>query len=166
MNWYLIHTKPRLEQVALQNLQQQGFECYLPLLTSEKLRRGKLVLVEEPLFPRYLFIHLGTGTLAKSWSPIRSTIGVSRMVSFGSDPAKLSDALIDALRDAERSHQQEPLRLFRPGDLMVVTKGAFAGIEAVYQMTDGEKRVMVLINILSKSVKLRIEPDSLRKLTL
>jgi transcriptional antiterminator RfaH len=49
---------------------------------------------------------------------------------------------------------------------MVVTKGAFAGIEAVYQMTDGEKRVMVLINILSKSVKLRIEPDSLRKLTL
>ncbi|MDP3335894.1 MAG: transcription termination/antitermination NusG family protein, partial [Rhodoferax sp.] len=30
MNWYLIHTKPRLEKCALENLQNQGYTCFLP----------------------------------------------------------------------------------------------------------------------------------------
>ena len=56
MNWYLVHTKPRQEDIALSNLLRQDYECYLPTLPVEKLRKGGLALVEEPLFPRYLFI--------------------------------------------------------------------------------------------------------------
>ena len=70
-HWYLIHTKIRQERVALENLERQGFECFLPLIRVEKLRRSALVVVEEPLFPRYLFIRLASGTDAPSWSPIR-----------------------------------------------------------------------------------------------
>ena len=40
MQWYLIHTKPRQEVCALENLQRQGYECYLPQLVLEKLRNG------------------------------------------------------------------------------------------------------------------------------
>ena len=40
MHWYLIYTKPRQEKVALQNLEQQGYQCYLPLLPKEKLRHA------------------------------------------------------------------------------------------------------------------------------
>ncbi len=29
-NWYLVHTKPRQEQVALENLQNQAYPCFLP----------------------------------------------------------------------------------------------------------------------------------------
>ena len=79
-NWYLIHTKIRQERVALENLERQGFECFLPLIRAEKLRRGQLLVVQEALFPRYLFIRLGTGLESQSWSPIRSTVGVSRLV--------------------------------------------------------------------------------------
>jgi transcriptional antiterminator RfaH len=39
------------------------------------------------------------------------------------------------------------------------------GLEAIYQMTDGEGRVMVLLNILSKPVQLAIEPNQIRKST-
>jgi transcriptional antiterminator RfaH len=60
-NWYLIHTKIRQERVALENLDRQGFECFLPTILAEKLRRGALQVMKEPLFPRYLFIRLGTG---------------------------------------------------------------------------------------------------------
>ena len=81
-NWYLIHTKIRQERVALENLERQGFECFLPLIRAEKLRRGALQVVQEPLFPRYLFIRLGTGLESQSWAPIRSTIGVSRLVAL------------------------------------------------------------------------------------
>jgi transcriptional antiterminator RfaH len=38
------------------------------------------------------------------------------------------------------------------------------GLEAIYQMTDGEGRVMVLLNILSKPVQLAIEPSGVMKL--
>ena len=116
MLWYLVHTKPRQEKCALENLQRQGFQCYLPTLLSEKLRQGVLTVVDEPLFPRYLFIRLGQGDSAPSWAPIRSTKGVSRLVSFGVEPAKVADSLVEALRAQEESVQAEPERLFKPGD--------------------------------------------------
>lgn len=37
---------PRQEQRALLNLEQQGYECYLPVLATEKLRQGVLSVVE------------------------------------------------------------------------------------------------------------------------
>ncbi|WP_292979208.1 transcription/translation regulatory transformer protein RfaH [Nitrosomonas sp.] len=163
MHWYLVHTKPRQESCALQNLQQQGYACYLPLLPVEKLRQGSLAILTEPLFPRYLFIQLGQGNSARSWSPIRSTRGVNRLVSFGNEPAKIDDGLIDLLQQQETAFQARPEQLFKPGEKVQITEGAFAGIEGIYQMAEGERRVMVLIELLSKPVAMRISPASLRK---
>jgi transcriptional antiterminator RfaH len=163
MNWYLIHTKPRLEQCALENLQNQGYACFLPQIRAEKLRRGKLVEVDEPLFPRYFFIQLDTGNQAQSWHPIRSTKGVSRLVSFGQEPAKVGDDLVALIR-AQCSSDAVQQRHFTPGETLQITDGAFAGLEAIYQMNDGEQRVMVLLNIMSKPVKLSLEPTEVRKI--
>lgn len=164
MNWYLIHTKPRLEQCALENLQNQGYACFLPQIRVEKLRRGKLVEVDEPLFPRYFFIQLDTGNQAQSWHPIRSTKGVSRLVSFGQEPAKVSDELVALIRTQCNSTDVQQ-RHFTPGETVQITDGAFAGLDAIYQMSDGEQRVMVLLNIMSKPVKLSLEPTEVRKIS-
>ena len=161
-NWYLIHTKMRQERVALENLERQGFECFLPLIRAEKLRRGALQVVQEPLFPRYLFIRLGTGLESQSWAPVRSTVGVSRLVTFGQTPAKIDDELIADIR-AQSNSAEVQLRHFEPGEQVMVTDGPFVGVEAIYQMTDGEGRVMVLLNILSKDVKMAVAPGSIRK---
>jgi len=122
-----------------------------------------LVVTDEPLFPRYLFIRLGQGDSAPSWAPIRSTKGVSRLVSFGVEPAKVADSLVDALRAQEASVQAEPERLFKPGERVRLTEAPFAGIEGIYQMAHGERRVMVLIEILSRQVRVQVSPASLRK---
>jgi transcriptional antiterminator RfaH len=164
MHWYLIHTKPKQEKCALHNLEQQGYQCYLPMLLSEKLRQGVLTVVDEPLFPRYLFIRLGQGNSPKSATPIRSTKGVSRLVSFGTEPAKVGDDLVRLLQMQETAARLEPGRLFTPGERVYLTEGAFAGIEGIYQMTDCERRVMVLIEFLSKPVTLRVAPAALRKI--
>ncbi|KDB08756.1 transcriptional acivator RfaH [Burkholderia sp. lig30] len=163
MHWYLVHTKPRQERCALQNLEQQGYKCYLPTLPSEKLRQGNVAVTDEPLFPRYLFIRLGRGDSAKSWTPIRSTKGVSRLVSFGMEPAKVDDGLIEFLQTQEASVQVEPERLFKRGERVHLTEAPFAGVEGIYQMADGERRVMVLIELLSKPVTVRVAPAGLRK---
>lgn len=163
MNWHVIHTKPRQERVALLNLQQQGYACYLPILPAEKLRQGMLTVIDEPLFPRYLFIRLDRSESGQSWGPIRSTRGVSRLVTFGTEPARVDDRLIEMLRARERTSQEQPLRLFNPGERVMVTAGVFAGIEAIYQMSDGESRAMVLIELLSKPVRMSVAPACLRK---
>ncbi len=165
MYWYLVYTKPRQEKCALDNLQRQGYTCYLPTIPVEKLRQGLLTVEDEPLFPRYLFISLGQGDLMQSWAPIRSTKGVSKLVSFGIEPARVDDGLIDLLRMQEASVQVEPERLFKPGECVRLTQAPFAGIEGIYQMADGERRVMVLIEILSKPVAVRVAPASLRKVS-
>lgn len=162
-NWYLIHTKIRQEKVALENLERQGYECFLPVILAEKLRGSVLKVVEEPLFTRYLFIRLDDSVNAQSWSPIRSTTGVSRLVTFGHKPAKIDDVLVQALRTRSSTPQIQK-RHFEQGDPVVVTKGPFAGIEAVYELKDGQERVIVLLDILSKQVRMSVSPADIKKL--
>ncbi len=162
LHWYLVHTKPRQEDIALDNLVRQNFECYLPTLPVEKIRRGNLTLLDEPLFPRYLFIRLGHGLEAQSWAPIRSTLGVSRLVRFGMEPAKVEDELIELLRLQESAHKTQPVKLFQPGQRLQITRGPFAGVEGIFQMSDGEQRVMLLIELMSKQVPLRVAPDEVK----
>ena len=46
---------------------------------------------------------------------------------------------------------------------MRITEGAFAGLDAIYQMNDAEGRAMVLLDLLSKPVAMTIDAASLRK---
>jgi transcriptional antiterminator RfaH len=161
LSWYLIHTKPRQEALALTNLSRQGFECYMLMLRLQKIRQRKTALVAEPMFPRYLFIRLDTSGTGQSWSPIRSTLGVNQLVRFGGQPAKVDGQLIDLIRSREQGTHAQPL--FTAGDNVTVADGPFAGLEAIYQNTDAESRSMILLNILSKPVAMRIDTASLRK---
>lgn len=159
--WYLVHTKPRQEDVALTNLQRQGYECYLPQMRIERIRRRKAEIATEPMFPRYLFIRLDSSDQGKSWSPIRSTLGVSQLVHFGARAAKVDDALVELLRQRE---QAMPLdAMFHSGDAVIITDGPFAGIEAIYQTADADRRAFILLDILSKPVSMQIDTGRLRK---
>ena len=142
MLWYAVHSKPKQEHRALENLQQQGFEAWLPMLTVEKLRRGRLAEVVEPMFSRYLFIRLDTEH--SNWAPIRSTLGVSRLGSFGNRPAPMADELIQALRGLP---ERAPERLLKVGQEVVFIDGPLKGLQGIYQQTDGEARAMVLVEI-------------------
>jgi transcriptional antiterminator RfaH len=159
--WYLVHTKPRQEDVALANLERQGYECYLPQMRIERIRRRKAEVATEPMFPCYLFIRLDNSDQGKSWSPIRSTLGVSQLVHFGARAAKVDEALVELLRLRE---QAMPLdAMFQSGDSVFITDGPFAGIEAIYQTADADRRAFILLEILSKPVSMQIDTGRLRK---
>jgi transcriptional antiterminator RfaH len=161
MHWYAIHSKPRQEERALENLERQGFETWLPMLTVEKVRRGKLAKVVEPMFSRYLFIRLDTEQT--NWSPIRSTLGVSKLVSFGNRPAIIEDTLIQALRQLP---EREPERLFQPGQTVKFVAGPLRGLEGIYEQADGELRAMVLVDLLSKHHRITTEMQHLMPVTI
>jgi hypothetical protein len=49
--WYVVQCKPRQDCRALEHLARQGFHCCIPALHVEKLQHGRVIEVEEPLFP-------------------------------------------------------------------------------------------------------------------
>ena len=164
MEWYVVHTKVRQEARALDNLSIQGYECYLPQLRRQKLSRGSIKLAFEPLFPRYLFIHLDDGHTGKSWSPIRSTLGVSSLVAFGGVPAKAPDSFIEHLKQQVDVINQAPTKIHHPGERLLITSGPFAGIEGVFELDDGASRAMLLIEILSKTTRINVPLTALSRI--
>ena len=157
--WYLVQAKPRQESVALDHLQRQGYEAYLPIRRAEKIRRGRRLMVEEPLFTRYLFVRLASGFKDKAWGPIRSTLGVSDLVRFGTTPASAPESLIAALKAQEAIAPAD--KLFQPGERVRIEQGAFRGLEAIFQQDDGDARAIVLIELLAKKVRVPLEVQAL-----
>ena len=162
MSWYLVHTKPRQELRARENLFNQGYECWLPQLRVERVRQRRLVVLDEPLFPRYLFIHLPPGI---NWAPVRSTLGVTTIVRFGGLPAKVPLGVLEALREEEARRRESPVvPTFQPGQPVRILTGPFAGVRAVFDMADGEARALVLIELLQRPARLPVPVAALKAL--
>jgi transcriptional antiterminator RfaH len=160
-HWYVIHTKPRQESLALENLERQGYTTYCPQITLSKRRRNAWHQVTEPLFPRYLFIELTEGE--DDFGPIRSTLGVSNMLRFGGKPATISEEIIEALQQQERDNAQEPDPQIpcEPGDRVRVLEGPFAGLEGIFQNNSKDARVIILMELLGRENRVTVDRDSI-----
>jgi transcriptional antiterminator RfaH len=162
MSWYLIQTKPRAENVALENLSNQGYECYLPMLKVQR-RVGNLVDVEKvPLFPRYLFIKLELDFFSKGSSSVRSTRGVTQLVRFGLTPARVDDELIELIRAREFECKSSVEPLYKTGQTIKILTGVFAGFESLYQGMDPQMRVVVLLEFMNKSLEVKLKLDQIK----
>jgi transcriptional antiterminator RfaH len=157
--WYAVFCKPRGEETAETNLENQGYIVYLPRLLNRIWRAGKRVQRIEPLFPRYLF--LKRRDAAQSLAPVRSTLGVTGLVRFGGQPAVVSGELIEALRAREEPASGTHVRraLFQPGAPVKFAAGPFAGLEAIFGKETGAERVTVLLEMLGKTNRLQVDRD-------
>lgn len=162
--WYLVYTKPRQEEVALTNLVRQGYGAYLPRVRQARRRQGRRIEVVEPLFPRYLFIHLDAGT--DNWGPIRSTVGVASLVRFGQEPARVPDALVRFLKIQEGEgglHDWAAPGEFTTGDRVRVAEGVFEGYEGILLARSSRERVLVLLDVLGKQVRTQVSSTQLER---
>jgi transcriptional antiterminator RfaH len=142
--WYLVHCKPRQDERAEQNLLRQGYTCYRPQHSCERIVRGSRQIIAESLFPGYLFIQLAADA---NWAPLRSTRGVSRIVGFGGMPLPVDNSLIAHLQQRTASVVKPALE---SGDSVRITAGGFAELNAIFVAMDGEQRVILLLNMLNR----------------
>jgi len=159
--WYLVYSKPQKEELARVNLERQGYPTYLPMMRTPRRRAGRRIIRVEPMFPRYLFIHLDTES--DNWAPIRSTLGVANLVRFGMYPSPVPDDLVTALRARETNGgvQDIPLNTFKEGDKVRIEEGPFMGYEGIFMAKTGEERVLILLDIVGKSAKAQINVEHL-----
>jgi transcriptional antiterminator RfaH len=166
MSWYVIYSKPREEYRAKENLENQGYEVFLPTCQIETLLNSKVSLITEPLFPRYLFINLDQ--INSNWFPIRSTKGVSSLLRFGkeSNPIHVPDQIISNLRTFLNS-QSVIDKLFEQNAPIFICDGIFKGLAGIFQKINysmtGEQRALVLIELLGKLQQFSIPLKAIQK---
>lgn len=159
--WYLVYTKPHGEDLARVNLERQGYETYLPRVRQRRRRLGRVFYNVEPLFPRYLFIHLDT--VNDNWMPIRSTFGVTRLIRFGMDPAVVPDELVNTIRARENREGLQVVSLdpFKKGDRVRVRDGPMMGFEGIFLARSSRDRVLVLLDIVGRHTRVSVNLDQL-----
>ena len=158
--WFLVHTLPKSEARAELRLSAQGYRYYLPLFEKTIRHARKLRTVRAPLFPRYLFVILD---LARdNWSPIRSTIGVSRLFSAQDGrPVPVPVGVVESL--IERSDGQVTrldTNLVR-GQRVRILSGPFADFAGTLARLDGAGRVQVLLEMMGTEVPVTLYRSAL-----
>ena len=150
--WFLVKTKPRQERRAAENLERQGVVSFCPMVNMGKISRGRRMVVEEVLFPGYLFVNFDQHKV--SATSIRSTRGVSQFVSFS---GKRGACARGARRPrAARAALEEGIdspSLPKPGDQLEILDGPFRGLNGVFSQPDGNSRAIILIKLLNQQIK-------------
>lgn len=163
--WYVVHSKPRQEQVALENLLRQDWHAWLPQIkvatVSKRNTRKTDKLTLEPMFARYLFIRPAHDE--QSIAAVRFTLGVSTLVRFGDRLATIDHQMVCDLAHLELAqrqldyHQITPLQ---PGVVVQIVSGPLAGFKGLVSMASSE-RVVVLLDLLGRQQEIRLRPAQL-----
>lgn len=133
----------------MEQLRNQGFEMFLPYIKVKKKYRGRVREVTEPMFPRYLFLHMDKART--NTAPIRSTLGVVGMVRFGNRQLPVPESFMQLLlQQCNEQGLYEGYRQPEP-DLnteVEIVEGPFAGLKGILQARSAQERVVILINIM------------------
>ena len=151
-NWHLVQLKPNSARIAERNLLRQGFDVFLPRM-EETVRRGqKFVTEQRALFPGYAFV--GLDPEKPNWRSINATLGVSRLVSFGTAPVQVPDDLVLGLMArCDGDGLLQPEAELRPGDTVVLTRGPFTDFIATIDRIAPDRRVWVLLDLMGQRVR-------------
>lgn len=169
--WYLLYCKPKSEIRAQQNLNLQQIQTYLPMVRLKRIVRGEQVIETVPLFPNYIFAKFDPEVT--SVSTIKSTRGVASIIDCREQMTPLCH-LVFALRRQERTlgilEHSEPFELgiaevevdnFEPGDKVRFKEGPFVALEGVFEQKSGDKRCMVLLQVLGKMQSTKVYTEEL-----
>lgn len=157
--WSIVVSRQHEERTARENLVNQQFEVYLPMLIKEAKptkMKPKPGLVALPLFSTYLFVRFDP-TVA-GWKRIFSTRGVRAMFMAGDRPLVVPDRVIEMIQAREENGFIKIADV--DGDIegrwsrgdKVRVNGNTADYEAVFEERIDRNRALVLINLLGRSV--------------
>jgi transcription elongation factor/antiterminator RfaH len=148
--WFLAHTRPRSELKAEFHLRAQGFTTYLPQFRRTIRHARQLRTILAPLFPRYLFLILDLER--DRWLSVRSTVGVSSLVTCEDRPIPVPLGVVESLIGRSDGN----LTMFDPvlveGQSVRIHCGPFADFVGTLARLDGAGRVRVLLEMMGTVV--------------
>jgi transcription antitermination factor NusG len=154
-SWYALHVRQRYEKTTAQILRGKGYREFLPLYRMRRRWSDRIVEVELPLFPGYVFCHFD---LSDRRVPIISTPGVIQIVGVGRLPVAVEDSEIAAIQQViESGIAAEPWPYLKAGQRVRIEHGALAGLEGIFIEAKKRHRLVVSVTLLQRSVAVEID---------
>ena len=162
-DWYLIQLKRNSYRIAGRNLNQQGFETFLPLQDLTSRRGSEFLTSTKPLFPGYMFVRIKPD--GAPWQKIHSTLGVSRLICQDGVPRRVPTEVISGLISrCDSLGRLLPSNAVQRGDNVEIHSGAFANFVATVETIDSNRRIWVLLDILGQVAKVQVAPAQVKLL--
>lgn len=141
--WYALYTRSRAEKRVYRDLVEAGIEAYLPLLKTIRQWSDRKKKVEEPLIRSYVFVKVSE----REYYNALNIEGACRYIAFEGKAVPIPDKQIDILKRIIGDNIPFELtqQKFSPGDIIMITAGVLAGIEAEVIDHAGSKKMLVRI---------------------
>jgi transcription antitermination factor NusG len=157
--WFAVYTSPRHEKRVSHYMDLREIEHYLPLYqTLRKWNNGLKVTLDLPLFPGYIFVHIGQRERVR----VLQVPGVLSIVGgTGGHPASMPEAEINALRTGLPLRNAEPHPLLTVGQRVRIRSGALAGMEGLMVRRKNSLRVVLTMELIQRSVAVEVDETEL-----
>lgn len=159
--WFAVVIRSNQANVAATALQRLGYEQFLPTRTVRRQWSDRIKVIQEPLFPGYLFCRFDP----QNRLPVLTAPGVISIVSVGKMLLPVDDGEIETIRTLLNSRSPVyPHPYLKAGQRVRIEGGALSGVEGLLIAVRSECRVIASITILQRSVSVEIDPARLRRL--
>lgn len=153
-NWYGIRVRTRWEQSARALLSGKGYETLLPTYKARRRWAGRLREIAAPLFPGYVFCYFDVNKRL----PVLVTPGVIAVVGRGRTPIPIEASEISSIQAMVASGLPiEPWPYLEIGQKVRIEEFALRGVEGVLIGFKGNRRIIVSISLLCRSVAVEID---------
>jgi transcription antitermination factor NusG len=156
--WFAVCTTPRHEKSVVRQLHVRQVESFLPLYTSvRRWKNGCRVVVERPVFPGYVFVHVQRRQSVK----VLQAPGVVSIVARGRDLSALPAEEIESLRAGLPLRCYEPHPYLAVGDEVRIIGGPLAGMTGVLVRRKNDLRVVLTLELIMQSVAVEVGLDEI-----
>jgi transcription antitermination factor NusG len=155
--WFALQTTPRNEKQVERLLTHKGYECCLPIYRQKRRWSDRVIEVELPLFPMYIFCRFNSSAIGKAIA----TPGVTRIVGFGGRSAEVKIEEIEALQLLSQSSLlREPWAYIPTGTLVQVETGPLTGAQGIFCSGDEKRRLVISVTLLQRSVAVQLDENT------
>jgi len=154
--WLAIQADLRKEKIAGAHLEYRGYQVYVPAYRKQKRWSDRLVEVDSPLFPGYLFCRFDA-----QCQPIVTTPGVVSILGCGGRPEPIPEGEIAAIRTMLQSGLPVgPHGYLRVGEKVRIEKGPLKGVEGLLVRSKSNLKIVVSVELLQRSVAVEIDREA------
>lgn len=158
MQWFAAYTTPRHEKHVSELLAERNIEAFLPLYkTVRQWKKSCPAMLELPLFPCYLFVHISRSARGA----VLSLPGVLSIVGSSKEPWPLPHLEVEALRIGTEMGNAEPYPYLKVGEKVRIKTGPMSGVEGILVRKKNKLRVVLTLEVIMRSVALEIDADDL-----
>ncbi len=155
-SWFAVQTRPRYERKVHSELQEKGVQTFLPLHSEIHQWSDRKRTVEMPLFPGYIFVRVTPS--ADDRVQVLRTNGVINFVGARNVGAPIPDSEIDSVQSVVQSGLAfKPHPHLKIGQRVYVRGGCLDGVQGVLTAVNGDRGLVVSVNLIQRSIAMRIE---------